>query len=62
MPSHAPIAAFGDAADAIHLPGLIQTLEEKAREDFRGQLTAVCNLYSFLSQIMPYTDEELERV
>jgi type I restriction enzyme R subunit len=37
-------------------------IEDKAREDFRGQLTAFCNLYSFLSQIMPYFDEELERV
>jgi type I restriction enzyme, R subunit len=32
------------------------------REEFRGQLTAFCNLYSFLSQVMPYFDEELERL
>ena len=37
-------------------------IEEKEREEFRGQLTAFCNLYSFLSQIMPYFDEELERL
>jgi type I restriction enzyme R subunit len=37
-------------------------IEEKVREEFRGQLTAFCNLYSFLSQIMPYFDEELERL
>ena len=36
--------------------------EEKVREEFRGQVTAFCNLYSFLSQIMPYFDEELERL
>ena len=36
--------------------------EEKQREEFRGQLTAFCNLYAFLSQIMPYFDEELERL
>jgi type I restriction enzyme R subunit len=35
---------------------------EKVREEFRGQLTAFCNLYSFLSQIMPYFDEELEQL
>src|SRR5208337_4554862 len=37
-------------------------IEERVREDFRGQLTAFCSLYSFLSQIMPYFDEELERL
>jgi type I restriction enzyme R subunit len=37
-------------------------IDEKVREEFRGQVTAFCNLYSFLSQIMPYFDEELERL
>ena len=37
-------------------------LDEKVREEFRGQVTAFCNLYSFLSQIMPYFDDELERL
>ena len=37
-------------------------IEEKVQEEFRGQLTAFCNLYSFLSQIMPYFDEELEQL
>ena len=37
-------------------------IEDKVREDFRSQLTAFCNLYSFLSQIMPYFDEELEQL
>lgn len=37
-------------------------IEEKVREEFRGQLAAFCNLYSFLSQIMPYFDEELEQL
>lgn len=36
--------------------------EEAEREEFRGQLSAFKNLYSFLSQIMPYHDEELERL
>jgi type I restriction enzyme R subunit len=36
--------------------------EEAEREEFRGQLTAFRNLYGFLSQILPYLDEELERL
>lgn len=36
--------------------------EEKARDEFRGKVTAFCNLYAFLSQIMPYFDEELEQL
>jgi type I restriction enzyme R subunit len=37
-------------------------LEETVQEEFRGQLTAFNNLYAFLSQIMPYFDEGLERL
>lgn len=37
-------------------------LEEAAQEEFRGQMTAFNNLYSFLSQIIPYFDEGLERL
>jgi type I restriction enzyme R subunit len=36
-------------------------LDEPAAEEFRGQLVAFRNLYAFLSQVMPYSDEELER-
>lgn len=36
--------------------------EEKVQEEFRGLLTAFRNLYGFLSQILPYFDEELERL
>lgn len=35
---------------------------EDAQEEFRGLLTAFRNLYGFLSQILPYFDEELERL
>ncbi len=35
--------------------------EEPEQEEFRGQLTAYRNLYSFLSQIIPYQDSDLER-
>ncbi len=37
-------------------------LEEAVQEEFRGQMTAFNNLYAFLSQIMPYFDEGLERL
>ena len=33
--------------------------EETEQEEFRGLLTAFRNLYGFLSQILPYFDEEL---
>ena len=36
--------------------------EEAAQEEFRGLLIAFRNLYGFLSQILPYFDEELERL
>ena len=36
--------------------------EEAEQEEFRGLLTAFRNLYGFLSQILPYFDEELERL
>lgn len=36
--------------------------EEKVQEEFRGLLTAFRNLYGFLSQILPYFDEELEQL
>ena len=39
-----------------------EKLDEPIQEEFRGQLTAFCNLYSFLSQIMPYFDDGLEQL
>src|SRR5690348_7377494 len=36
--------------------------EEPEQEEFRGLLTAFRNLYGFLSQILPYFDEELEQL
>jgi len=35
---------------------------EAEQDEFRGQLTAYRNLYSFLSQIIPYQDSELEKL
>lgn len=37
-------------------------LDEDEREEFRGQLTGYRNLYSFLSQIIPYQDSDLEKL
>lgn len=36
--------------------------EEAEQEEFRGHISAFKNLYSFLSQIMPYHDEQLEQL
>ncbi len=36
--------------------------EEATQNEFRGQVTAFCNLYGFLSQVMPYFDDGLERL
>ncbi|MFT3786220.1 MAG: hypothetical protein QM770_08645 [Tepidisphaeraceae bacterium] len=37
-------------------------LKAEAQEEFRGRLTAFRNLYSFLSQVIPYGDSELEKL
>jgi len=36
--------------------------DEQQREEFRGQLTAFRNLYGFLSQIVPFSDSDLEKL
>ena len=37
-------------------------LDEEPAETFRGQLTAYCNLYGFLAQIVPFSDADLEKL
>jgi type I restriction enzyme, R subunit len=37
-------------------------LDEEKQEEFRGWLTAYRNLYSFLSQIIPFQDSDLEKL
>ena len=37
-------------------------LEEEEREEFRKTLTAFRNLYSFLSQVIPFQDTDLEKL
>ena len=39
-----------------------EDLAEETQDDFRGHLTAFRNLYAFLSQIMPYFDDDLEQI
>jgi type I restriction enzyme R subunit len=39
-----------------------KALEEEDAERFRGQLTAYCNLYAFLAQIVPFSDADLEKL
>ncbi len=37
-------------------------LEEEAQEEFKGLLVNFRNMYSFLSQVMPYQDTDLEKL
>jgi type I restriction enzyme R subunit len=36
--------------------------DEKKQDEFRGVLTAYRNLYSFLSQVIPFSDSDLEKL
>src|SRR5665811_1527314 len=42
--------------------GRFNELEEEEREEFRKTLTAFRNLYSFLSQVIPFQDTDLEKL
>ena len=37
-------------------------LHEEERQDFRGQLTDYVRLYAFLSQVLPFSDSDLEKL
>ena len=37
-------------------------LHEEERQDFRGQLTDYVRLYAFLSQVLPFSDADLEKL
>ena len=54
---HARINAAIDPA-----VGRFKALEEEERENFRKVLSAFRNLYSFLSQIIPFQDVDLEKL
>ncbi len=40
----------------------VQALDEAAKADLRGQLDDYTRLYAFLSQILPFTDADLEKL
>lgn len=42
--------------------GRFNRLDEKAQEEFRNVLVAYRNLYSFLSQVIPFQDSDLEKL
>lgn len=52
-------AALDPATDRF---GKLQETDDEAAELWRGKLTAFRNLYSFLSQVIPYQDSDLERL
>ena len=54
---HAKINALIDPAVAR-----FGALDEDAQEEFRGFLLTFRNLYSFLSQVIPYQDSDLEKL
>jgi len=54
---HAKINAIIDLAVTR-----FKELDEDDREDFRGLLIAFRNLYSFLSQVIPFQDSDLEKL
>ncbi len=54
---HAKMNSFIDPAVAR-----FKALDEDAQEEFRGFLLTFRNLYSFLSQVIPYQDSDLEKL
>jgi len=54
---HAMINSFLDPAVAR-----FSDLDEDSQEDFRGLLYTYRNLYSFLSQVIPYQDSDMEKL
>lgn len=54
---HAAINSFLDPA-----VGRFNALDDDAQEEFRGLLGTFRNLYSFLSQVIPFQDTDLEKL
>jgi type I restriction enzyme R subunit len=54
---HAKLYAFVDPAI-----GRFKLLDEEGQDEFRSQVNTFRNLYSFLSQIIPYGDSDHERL
>lgn len=62
-PKRRQSAADNGALNAALDPAVdrFTALEEEPRETWRGQLGAFCKLYSFLGQIVPFSDVDLEK-
>jgi len=54
---HAMMNSFLDPA-----VGRFRQLDEEAQDEFRGLLITFRNLYSFLSQVIPFQDSDLEKL
>ena len=58
-------SSLDHAAQQRHLNPAVdrfRALDDEKKEAFRGQLTAYVKLYGFLSQVMPFTDPDLEKL
>lgn len=47
---------------AVSRFSVLQRDDEEEAETWRGKLSAFCNLYAFLSQVIPYQDSDLEKL
>ena len=50
-----------DAIDR-RIVSVLQRDDEEEAETWRGKLNGFCNLYAFLSQVIPYQDSDLEKL
>ncbi len=64
LPQHKQQPSDHAQMEAIQQPAVdrFKTLDEDAQDDFRDRLNAYVRLYTFLSQIIPYGDCDLERL
>ncbi|HYD00294.1 MAG TPA: hypothetical protein VEB22_03640, partial [Phycisphaerales bacterium] len=55
-------AALGDDLRATLTPEQFQEKKDELQDDFRGKLHAFVQLFSFLSQVIPYGDSDLTKL
>ena len=63
-PSHKQMPGDNAAMNAAMDPAVdrFKALDEEPAEEFRSRLQAYCNLYGFMSQIVPFSDADLEKL